>query len=312
MNRFGATLATGAVGIALIAATAYAQDDTGITNYGPETFTASGFNVDGFAGTVDLVVEDRTDVEISAHGPAEQMERFRVTTPNGKVEIAYAEEKFRWNDWSTWLGWWHSNNFELEDYPVVTVRLPAGMPVDVDGMTGSFTAGDLDSDLDFSGAGAVEVHIGRLHSADFSVAGAADVTLGDVSGFADVSISGAGDFDVASAEGASVSLHGAGHVRFGEIRGGLDISVAGMGEVQAASVDGPVDINLAGTGQVDIDDGRASSFDVSIAGAGDVNFGGTAVDPDISIAGAGDVYIERYEGRLSQSGMGDVTIGSGG
>jgi hypothetical protein len=314
MTKLNVALGTGAVAVALLAgAAALAQDDAAadVATYGPETFSADEFHVDGFAGTVELIVEDRSDIEISAHGPSERMADFEVTTPNGRVEISYEEQKFRWNDWSTWLGWWRSTTFHVEDYPVVTVRLPAGTPVDISGMTGNFTAGDLGSALEFSGAGAVDATIGNLRSADFSVAGAADVTLGEIAGDLDVSIAGAGDFEAVSAQNVSINLRGAGDVSLGAVRGGLDISVAGMGDVDVASVNGPVDINVAGSGDVTIEDGRATSFDVSIAGSGDVTFRGTAVDPDVSVAGSGDVYIERYEGNLSHSGMGEITIGSG-
>ncbi len=316
MNGLNTALTTGAVTIALLAAAGvYAQDgsetERDMTRYGPETFAADEFDVDGFAGTVEIIVEDRGDIEIAALGPSDRMERFEVDQAGDRVEISYLEQRFRWNDWSTWLRWWNTSEFNPEDYPVVTVRLPAGTPVEVDGMTGTFTAGDLVSALDFSGAGAVDATVGDLLSAEFSIAGAANVSVGDVTGAADISISGAGDFELASAESVSISLHGAGDVTVGDVRGGLRVSVAGMGDVDAGSVDGAVDISLAGAGSVTIDDGRADGFDVSIAGAGDVTFRGTAVDPDISIAGAGDVYIERYEGRMTHSGMGDVTIGGG-
>jgi len=307
-------LVTGTVSVGLLAAGAtWAQDEAQqqTMSFGPQTYAVEEFDVDGFVGSIELVVEDRSDIEISAQGPADRMERFEVEESGDRVEVSYRERDFSWNDWSTWLGWWRDTNFDPDDYPVVTVRLPAGTPIDVEGMTGDFVAGDLNSALSFGGAGAVDAMIGNVRSVDLSVAGAADIRLGNVSGVADISVSGAGDVDVGSAESVSLSVHGAGDVSFGDVRGGLEISISGRGDVDVASVNGPVDISLAGSGDVLIESGYASSFDVSIAGAGDVTFRGTAVNPDVSIAGAGDVYIERYEGRLNHSGMGDVNIGSG-
>ena len=306
-------LATGTVSVALLAAGAtWAQggaDET--TSFGPQTYQVEEFDVDGFVGTIELIVEDRADIEVSAHGPADRMERFEVDESGDRVEVSYRERDFRWNDWSTWLGWWHDTNFDPEDYPSVTVRLPAGTPVDVEGMTGNFTAGDLNSTLAFGGAGSVDATVGNVRSFDLSVAGAADIRVGDVSGMADISVSGSGDVEVGSVESVSLSIHGSGDVNFGDVRDGLDVAISGRGDVDVASVNGPVGIRLAGSGDVDIESGYATSFDVSIAGSGDVTFRGTAVNPDVSIAGSGDVYIERYEGRLSHSGMGDVNIGSG-
>lgn len=306
-------LATGTVSVALLAAGAtWAQDGADeTTTFGPQTFEVEEFDVDGFVGTMELIVEDRADIEISAHGPTDRMERLEVDESGDRVEVSYHERDFRWNDWSTWLGWWHTTNYDPEDYPYVTVRLPAGTLVDVEGMTGDFVAGDLNSAVSFGGAGAVDATIGNLRSIDLSVAGAADVRVGDVSGVADISVSGSGDVMVGSAESAALTIRGSGDVGFGDVRGGLDISIAGRGDVDVISVNGPVEIHLAGSGNVDIESGYATSFDVSISGSGDIAFRGTAVNPDISIAGSGDVYIERYEGRLNHSGMGDVHIGGG-
>ncbi|MBN4046677.1 DUF2807 domain-containing protein [bacterium AH-315-P15] len=312
MTRLIPALMAGVAALALTAAVAaYAQDDGDITRFGPETFQVEDFEVDGFVGTIEIIVEDRGDIEISAYGPAERMERFEVDASSNAVEVSYESEGFRWADWSTWVSWWDHNTFKVGDYPVVTVRVPEGTGVDVDGMTGIFNAGDLNGRLSFDGAGAIDATIGTLRSANIDIAGAADITLGDVSGPVEISIAGAGDIRGQSARSLDVDMSGASEIIFTHIDGGLDVSIAGVGEVEVTSVNGPVDISIAGAGDVTIDEGRAERFDVSIAGAGDVRFGGTAVDPDISIRGAGDVYIERYEGRLNHSGGGDITIGSG-
>lgn len=304
-------LATGTISVALLTAGASWAQDGETATFGPQTYAVEEFDVDGFVGTIELIVEDRGDIEISARGPADRMDQFEVDESSDRVEVSYHERDFRWNDWSTWLGWWHNTNYDPADYPFVTVRLPAGTPVDVEGMTGDFTAGDLNSALSFGGAGAVDASFGNLRSMDLAVAGAADVRVGDVSGLAEISVTGSGDVTVGSAENAAITIRGSGDVSFAEVRGGLDLSISGRGNVDVASVNGPVDIRVAGSGDVDIEGGYASSFDVSISGSGDVAFRGMAVNPDVSIAGSGNVYIERYEGHLNHSGMGDVNIGSG-
>lgn len=314
MNTLKTALATGTVSVGLIAASAtWAQGeaDSQRTTYGPQIFSVEEFDVDGFVGTINLIVEDRADIQIEAQGPADRMERFEVDESGDRVEISFQERDFRWNDWGTWLSWWHTTNYVPEDYPVVTVRLPAGTPVDVEGMTGDFMAGDLNGVLSFGGAGAIDAVIGSLRSLDLSVAGAADIRVGDISGVADISVSGSGDVEVGTVERVSLTVRGSGDVNLGNVRDGLDVSIAGRGDVDVGTVNGPVEISIAGSGRVDMEEGYASAFDVSISGSGNVNFQGTAVNPDISIAGSGNVYIEQYEGRLNHSGMGDVNIGSG-
>ncbi len=291
------------------AAQAQMADDT--TTWETQTFEANEFDVDGFAGTLNVIVEGRSGIQVDATGPAEKMERLEVGEFGGTVELTFEEKEFRWNDWSTWLGWWRDSDFDVEDYPVVTVRLPAGTPVDVDGMTGHFDLGDLNGPLDFAGAGAIDATIGNLTSADFDTAGAARVHFGDVSGALDISAAGASDYEGGNVSSADISTQGAADVVLARVEGDLDVSTAGMSDIDVAYVNGDVDLSIAGAGNITIQEGRATSFGASIAGAGDVDFHGTAVDPRVSIAGAGDVFIERYEGRLRHSGMGRVDVGSG-
>lgn len=312
MNGLNKALTTGAVAFALVAAAGVqAQDEGGVTRYGPETFAGDELEVDGFAGTIEIVVEDRVGIEVSAVGPADKMELLEVDGDDDLVELSLEEQKFRWGDWNTWFSWWGDTDFDAADYPVVTVRLPSGTPVEVDGLTGIFNAGDLNGPLEFSGAGAIEAAVGNLSSAIFDIAGAADISLGDVAGPLEIEVAGAAEIDGGSAQSVEISLRGASDVTLGVIAQGADISIAGAGDVELDSINGNFDVSIAGAGDVTVNGGRAERFDVSIAGTGDVTFRGTAVNPRVSIAGMGDVYIERYEGSLSHSGMGDVNIGSG-
>ena len=68
-------------------------------------------------------------------------------------------------------------------------------------------------------------------------------------------------------------------------------------------------LSIAGSGGVDIKNGKANPFKVAIVGSGDVSFGGEAVDPSISAIASGNVWIKSYTGKLSSSGMSNVSIG---
>jgi len=294
----------------LVASAAYAQGDQ--VEFGPETYDISvdEFHVDHFIGTVEVIVENRNTIQISATGDTEHMDRLDVDTSGETVTVSYEREDFRWNDWSTWVSWWGNNHVDIEDYPTVTVRVPENTHVDVNRMTGSFNAGDLNAPFNLDGVGALDAVVGNVTEANIDIAGAAEIELGDVAGHLAIEISGAGDVTAGNSESADIEIHGASEIFLGDVNGDLDISVAGVGDVRADSVNGDVDIALAGAGEIRIEDGRATSFDVSIAGAGDVRFNGVAVDPEISVAGAGNVYIQEYEGRLDHSGMGSVQVGS--
>lgn len=303
-------IAGGATALALVFATAaYAQDDIArldVASYGTERL-----DVERFAGTLRVVADATGEMTIEAFGPTEKMERLEIEADGNTLQIDFTERDFRWNDWSTWLRWWNDSDFDPDDYPTVTVHLPVGSEIEIDHFTGEIDITDTYGPISVRAAGILDGNIGDVTSAEIDVAGAADLTLGNVERDLEIDIAGAADISTGDSRNADVSINGAGDVSLGRVDGRLDISAAGAGDVSADYVNGPVDISLAGAGNVRIEEGRAESFDVSIAGMGDVWFGGTAVDPDVSIAGMGNVYIHAYEGRLSHSGMGDLEIGSG-
>jgi hypothetical protein len=73
-------------------------------------------------------------------------------------------------------------------------------------------------------------------------------------------------------------------------------------------VNGAVEVAIAGSGSVEIAAGTASSFNVDIAGSGEVAFKGHVVNPSVSIAGSGEVVLNTYSGGLEQSIMGSGNV----
>lgn len=303
-------LAGGATALALtFASAAYAQED--ITTWDTASYATERLDVERFAGTLRVVADATGEMTVDAFGPADKMERLEIEANGNTLQIEFTQHDFRWNDWSTWLRWWNNNNFDPEDYPNVTIHLPVGSEIEIDHFTGNVDIADTYGPISVRAAGVLDGTIGNVTSAEIDIAGAADLILGNVERNLNIDIAGAADIATGDAQDTDISISGAGDVSVGHIEGALDVSAAGAGNVRVASINGPVDISLSGAGNVRIEEGRAEAFDVSIAGMGDVWFGGTAVDPDVSIAGMGDVYINAYEGRLNHSGMGDINIGSG-
>ena len=95
-------------------------------------------------------------------------------------------------------------------------------------------------------------------------------------------------------------------------RGATSVSLGnvGCGDWTVANVNGPVELSLAGSG--DIWTGTSNSLEVSLAGSGDVTSGATR-DLEISIAGSGSVTAGRVDGpvEVSIAGSGDVIVRSG-
>ena len=91
----------------------------------------------------------------------------------------------------------------------------------------------------------------------------------------------------------------------------LSLSNAGCGDWTVANVGGPLEISIAGSG--DVSAGSARTASVSIAGSGDVRIGDLAGDLNASVAGSGDVRVASVRGRVDASiaGSGDVNVDSG-
>lgn len=304
-----AGLLTGGLSLALAFAAqpVWAQDD--IVTWDTETYDTDELVIDRFAGTLNVEVGDGPGMTVEAFGPEDTMDRLTIEADGTALEIDFRDENFRWTDWSSWVRWWNANDFDLEDYPTVTVTLPAGTAIEVDNFTGAVDVGDTMGTIAFDAAGVLEGRIGNVSQVSLDIAGAADVDLGDVAGDFTVEISGAGDVNVGNTGNADVEINGAGAVNFATITGFLDASISGAGEVNADRLDGAADITISGTGSSHIAAGRAAPFEATVNGLGDIHFGGVAVNPDVVVNGMGDVYLGSYEGTLEHRG-GSLTIGS--
>lgn len=180
----------------------------------------------------------------------------------------------------------------LADAPLIVIRTPRNVNVGASGAVfGSV------------GRGAASVDLGNAGCGYWNVAN----TEGDLS----LSVAGSGDIRAGTSRSLDISIGGSGSVTAGATRE-LDIAIGGSGDVIVARADGSTDIAIGGSGDVDVRSGNAPNLSISIAGSGDVNFGGVAGDVDVSIVGGGDVTVARATGSVSRSimGGGDVRIGS--
>jgi hypothetical protein len=87
------------------------------------------------------------------------------------------------------------------------------------------------------------------------------------------------------------------------------VEVAGSGNITARGAATDVDLSIAGSGDVDLSDLKASSAKVAIAGSGDATLNPTA-SAEVAIAGSGDVTLLSRPPTLSSdiSGSGDLDI----
>ncbi|MFC7380475.1 GIN domain-containing protein [Brevundimonas sp. GCM10030266] len=181
---------------------------------------------------------------------------------------------------------------DLSDAPLILVRVPRNVEVDASGaIFGSVGRGARSVELNHGGCGRWDV--------------------ANVDGPVTLAIGGSGDIRTGSSRALDVSIGGSGSVLAGATRD-LNVAIGGSGDVRVARLDGDLEVAIGGSGDVDVRSGSAPKVDISIAGSGDVNFGGVAGDVDVSIFGGGDVTIARATGSVSRSimGGGDVRIGN--
>lgn len=178
-----------------------------------------------------------------------------------------------------------------EDMPQIVIRTP--------------------KDVNVGAGGAVFGSIGKSGSLDLSNAGCGDWTVANVAGKMKINQAGSGNTVTGSSGEAILRIAGSGDVRTGEVAGAMTADVAGSGNISTLSISGPLNVKMAGSGDVRIAGGHATEMSVSIAGSGDVSLDGVADSLRARIAGSGDVHVKQVNGSISKAvvGSGGVSIG---
>ncbi|HLZ84953.1 MAG TPA: DUF2807 domain-containing protein [Caulobacteraceae bacterium] len=186
---------------------------------------------------------------------------------------------------------WGIGNIGYDDMPQIVVRMPL------------YAAAGA--------AGAVFGSVGPGAGVDLANSGCGDWKVADQNGPLRISTSGSGDIRAGAATAAEVHISGSSDVYVRAARGGLTAAVSGSGDINAATVNGPLHVRVGGSGDVRVHDGAVTDMNVSVAGSGDVHFGGVAQSLVANIAGSGDVSAARVTGSVSKhiAGSGDVSVG---
>lgn len=100
------------------------------------------------------------------------------------------------------------------------------------------------------------------------------------------------------------------HTTVGRV-GGAKLSLAGSGQIDAAEINGPLKIEVAGSGRINV--GRSDAVNADLAGAGDAHFGDIRGGLKLDIAGSGSATANSVNGpvKVDIAGSGSVKIASG-
>ncbi len=181
--------------------------------------------------------------------------------------------------------------FALNDLPRLVVRTPLDVRVSV--------------------GEAVFGAVGRGASLDLANQGCGDWVIGNMRGKLKISQAGSGNARAGSAGSADLSMAGSGSISIGNIRSGLTAISSSAGDITAASVAGPLTVRVAGSGDIRAKTGRVTMMNASIAGSGNVWFGGVADSLVASVAGPGGINVNQVSGPVTRRifGSGAIRVG---
>ncbi len=302
--RDNQSLLLGAAVAAMLILPAAAAEDW--QTWPQKSFSANALKVDDFVGTLVVNVSNGGPIKVDVSGTRERVKQVEVHSTGNMVVIGGQYTDSVW-DWHKWFNFSDFGKLK-SDQLVVKVSVPRGAEVRIDDLVGKATVGDTMGPFHLE-ASATQAKVGKVLTANVSLAGTGRIDIAAVNGPLDLDIAGSGKVNVGPTKGVKADIAGAGDTALGPIAGGLKVDIAGSGDISAARVNGPVKVDIAGSGSVNVADGLANPLRVDIMGSGNFTFGGTAVDPKVSSFGSGSVKIKAYKGKMSSDGMATVEVG---
>lgn len=127
----------------------------------------------------------------------------------------------------------------------------------------------------------------------------------------DISSSGAVFGDVGASDGGRVRFQGCGSINMDSVNGPLDVEQAGSGDLRVGAVTGSVRGDLDGSGTLRIAS-IGQGADLTLDGSGDVNVGGIGGIVTAALNGSGDFNAGDIgrSARLRLDGSGDMSVGA--
>jgi hypothetical protein len=274
-----------------------------------QTYVGSRLEIKHAAATVAIIPEDRQDFSIQIDNPG-HAPMPAITAVNGDIVI---DGNLRGR-----IGDCDQNGVELRGYddvkrtdlPHIVVHAPRAL-------TAAF-------------GGAVYADIGAAQSVDGSFSGCGDSTIADVAGPLKVALSGSGAVHAGAAQSLEADLSGSGEVAAATVAGGARVNISGSGTATIATLNGAIEDNSSGSGDLHIQGGAITTADISLVGSGDaviaapiqslktstmgsgdVKVSAPVHDVDADLVGSGDVELASVTGTVNRHtvGSGDVRIG---
>lgn len=251
---------------------------------------ANALEIRGAAMRVAIVPERRTDVRVVVLRTNPRLP-IRIRSAGGRIVITGDVSRRVRSCGAHSVGLWGRGDVAYAALPFVVVRTPLAVRVSV---------GD-----------AVFGVIGRSASVDFTNKGCGNWTIANTRGRLRLDQAGAGESQAGSAGSGDLSVAGSGRIAVRSLANGAMAVSSGSGDITVGRASGPMDVRIAGTGNVTVATGEVTHIDASIAGSGDIRMGGTAQSLTASVTGSGSVVVARVTGPVIRRvfGPGSVRVG---
>jgi hypothetical protein len=120
-----------------------------------------------------------------------------------------------------------------------------------------------------------------------------------------------GDLEVGDTLGPIILSLAEGTARLGRVHAAT-LKIEGAGKINAERVDGPLSIEIDGSGAVSVGDGAMPSLTIASNGSAEIAVGGKAGTADIDANGVTDIRIDHVEAspNASINGVGAIEIGN--
>ncbi|MFT3727954.1 MAG: DUF2807 domain-containing protein [Terricaulis sp.] len=285
-------------------------------------YHASGVTVQNAAAVLNVVAEDRQDVDVTMQGSG-RLPAPSVTLQGDRVMI---DGGLRNRIEGCGGGWFQVQVgdgpmpvrvrgvgvVQVADLPHITVHVPRTLHLEASGAVYSTVSPSAGGEAEFTGCGDATLGAtsGGLH---LTLNGSGDVRAENVVGDLAATLNGSGDLRVAGAHGsAAMRLNGSGDLGIGNVGGALDAALHGSGDLRAGDVAGPTKLELTGSGDVNVGNVHGG-LSTEVVGSGDVDVASAeGANVELQLSASGDVTV--HHGRadrlaISNNGSGDVRFG---
>ncbi len=197
----------------------------------------------------------------------------------------------------------------------LVLRLPPAMPLRIQQIDAvDIRGGRFTGPVTIEGTGSGSVTLDGAGALTVRQRSSGDVSVAEVAGAVDAVLDGSGDLRIGRGSVARLSavLTGSGDLTLGQARiGPTRLILHGKGDATASRIEGPVELQATGSGDIRIASIDADTLQVAAEGSGDVAvLGGRVGTLTGTRDGSGDLLVRATigGGSLSHHGDGDVTL----